>query len=146
MHFVKFILRSGQQPPTGSMGICIPGTGWLVWQGEDGQTFPAEDVDHADMTTEEVASIQPAAILAYEAKRLLDSQDGQQALIRAVALAALGEVNAIRSWLLNFKVQVAASVSLADLKARIAAMPNTKDRTKQQLVSAISSVIDSGEA
>lgn len=146
MHFVKFILRSGQQPPIGSMGICIPGTGWLVWQGEDGQAFPAEGVDHADMTTEEVASIQPAAILAYEAKRLLDSQDGQQALIRAVALAALEEINAVRNWLLSFKGQVAASANLADLKTWIAGMPDTTKRTRRQMVSAIRSIIDSGEA
>jgi len=122
-------------------------TDWLVWAGKDGEQFPDLSLVHKDMTSEEVASVQPMAMCIAAAKRRLESVlDDQQALIRVVALSALSEVNLLRSWLAAFKTEAAASVSLADLKTRVAGLPAMPDRTKAQLMKAIVSKLDSGEA
>lgn len=62
-----------------------------------------------------------------------------EALSRAVvalALLSLDEINSLRQWIAGFRSAVAAA-SLADLKTRVAALPNTPDRTRRQLLDAV---------
>lgn len=66
--------------------------------------------------------------------------------MRALALVALDEINILRQWLTSFKAEVAAAANLADLKTRIAGLPNTHDRTAAQLKTAIRNQIDAGNA
>lgn len=63
---------------------------------------------------------------------------------RALALITMDEINLLRQWVADFKGQVAAASSLADLKTRVAALPNTPDRTTTQLKQAIRNRIDAG--
>lgn len=133
MKYVKFRLQPGQQSPDGSTSRLIPGTDWIVWAGPDGSVFPAPAIENIDMTAEEIAAIQPDAVLAYEATSLLDLIDAERALVRSVALAALDELNAIRSWLVSFKAAVATAASLSQLKESVALLPDTPDRTRLQL-------------
>lgn len=76
----------------------------------------------------------------------LVSEAGDYKLLRAVMLVLLDEVNALRGWLASFKAAVAASTSLADLKTRVAALPNTPDRTATQARNAVLARIDDGSA
>jgi hypothetical protein len=55
----------------------------------------------------------------------------------------MDEVNNLRGWIVSFKAATAASSSLADLKTRVAALPNMPDRTTNQLVTALSTTLDS---
>lgn len=55
----------------------------------------------------------------------------------ALALLSLDELNGLRQWIAGFKIAVAAATSLADLKTRVAALPNTPDRTRRQLLDAV---------
>jgi len=149
MEYVKFKLTPGQQPPSDGKcwGIAIPSTEWLVWQGEGADVFPSAALEHADMDAAEIASVQPQAITRAAAKAHLDAaMDAQQALLRALGLTTLAEVNIVRAWLVSFKTEVAAAVSLADLKTRIATLPATPYRTKAQLIQAIKNKLDTGEA
>lgn len=47
------------------------------------------------------------------------------------------EFNAVRHWIADFKVEVANATNLGDLKARVAQLPDTPDRTLAQLKTAI---------
>lgn len=66
--------------------------------------------------------------------------------IRAFALITLDEVNALRNMWTAFKAEVDAAASLADLKARVASLPNLPERTSQQLRTAIQNRITAGDA
>lgn len=63
---------------------------------------------------------------------------------RAVAALTIDEINTLRQWLVSFKTEVAAATNLADLKTRVATLPNTPDRTLAQAVTAIKNKIDAG--
>lgn len=56
---------------------------------------------------------------------------------KAVLLTLLDEINRLRGWLASFKAAVAASTSMADMKTRIAALPDTPDRTVAQGIQAV---------
>lgn len=66
--------------------------------------------------------------------------------LRAEALVIMDELNLLRQWLTDFKAQVAASSSLADLKTRVAALPNVPQRAKSQILTAIAAKLDSGDS
>lgn len=63
-------------------------------------------------------------------------------LLRAVALVARDEINVLRQWIMAFKAEVAAATSLANFQARIATLPNTPDRTVDQMRTAIRNRVD----
>jgi len=65
-------------------------------------------------------------------------------LLRALADILRDELNILRGNWNAFKVEVAAAASLADLKTRVAAMPNLPDRTLAQLRTAINTRVDGG--
>jgi hypothetical protein len=65
---------------------------------------------------------------------------------RGLFYVVLDEVNALRQWIADFKTQTAASTSYADLKARVATLPNMPQRTAQQGLNAIIAKIDTGSA
>lgn len=52
------------------------------------------------------------------------------------------EINILRGWIVDFKVEVAAAANLGDLKTRIAALPDLPDRTLAQLKTAITNRIN----
>ena len=81
-----------------------------------------------------------------EAKVQYDGLAKEGKILRAVVLVTLDEVNTLRQWLASFKAEVAASTSLADLKTRVAGLPNTPDRTGAQARTAIRNRIDNGSA
>lgn len=66
-------------------------------------------------------------------------------LERAIVVTALNEINNLRQWIASFRAEVAAATSLADLKTRVAGLPNMPDRTKTQLISTIKDKIDGDE-
>jgi len=63
---------------------------------------------------------------------------------RAIVSLLLDENNALRSWVMSFKAAVAAASNFADLKTRIAALPNLPDRTLAQAKAAFAAKIDGG--
>jgi hypothetical protein len=67
--------------------------------------------------------------------------------LRAVAVAAgLDGDNPIREWIAAFKAEVAAAASLADLKARVAGLPNMPSVTAANVKTKVLDRIDSGDA
>ena len=65
-------------------------------------------------------------------------------LKRAIAAVLLDEINTLRGWLTAFKAQVALATNLADLKTRVATLPNTPDRTLAQAQTALAAKINAG--
>lgn len=100
----------------------------------------------ADVTQAALDAAEVLAARAIANALLSNDRKGPQKLARAIALVALDEVNVIRSWLADFKTQVAASTSLANLQSRVASLPNTPQRTKAQLLTAVANRIDDGSA
>lgn len=86
------------------------------------------------------------ATLTYRrvAKGVINLVEAEKATLRAVAAVATDEINLLRGWIVSFKTQVAASASLADLKTRVASLPNMPDRTLVQFRNAVGAKIDSG--
>jgi len=79
------------------------------------------------------------------AKRLYDRRDLTARALRAVVLTSLDEINTLRSWIAGFKTEVAAASSLADLKTRVAGLPNTPPRTAAQARTTVRSHLDAGD-
>jgi hypothetical protein len=79
-----------------------------------------------------------------EAVTFMQRQDGTSKAYRAVAALAVDEINTLRQWIVAFKVEVAAAATLADLKTRVAALPNLPDRTLAQAKAAFINKVNSG--
>ncbi len=56
---------------------------------------------------------------------------------KAILLTLLDELNNLRDWITAFKAATAAATSLANLQTRVAALPNTPDRTVPQAIQAV---------
>ena len=67
----------------------------------------------------------------------------QGVYLRAMVDILIKELNTLRQWDESFKAQVALASNLADLKARVAALPTMPDRTLLQAKNAIQADIDS---
>jgi hypothetical protein len=110
----------------------------------------AEWADNTPGTGAKWIADQLTALLALRAQAkavFADSNGGIQAQAKAMrgqTLATLDEFNVVREWIAAFKVEVAAAVSLADLKARVAGLPAMPDRTIAQIKTAIRDKIDAG--
>lgn len=76
-------------------------------------------------------------------KKFLDDGDHRMPLFKALATITMDELNILRQWVQSFKVEVAAASSLADLKTRVASLPELEDRTAAQLKTAIKNRVDS---
>jgi len=78
------------------------------------------------------------------AQFILNSSTELGKLERATADVLIGEINAIREWIVSFKVAVAGAGTLAALKTAVAALPDMPDRTLAQAKTAISNEIAAG--
>jgi hypothetical protein len=63
---------------------------------------------------------------------------------RSVAAIMVDELNSLRGWIMSFKAAVASATSLADLKTRVAALPDLPDRTLLQAKTAFIDKVNSG--
>ncbi len=82
------------------------------------------------------------AAIRAEAKKIIDEMRADGLTQRAAAKVMVDEINLLRSWITDFKVQVAAASSLADLKTRVAALPAVPARTLTQFKTAIKAEIE----
>jgi len=88
----------------------------------------------------------PEIIKRTDAKTIYDSPIPAGITWRATLLTAVDEINLLRQWLVALKTEIAAATSLADLKTRVATLPNMPDRTPQQARTATHAKMDSGIA
>ncbi|RJQ24606.1 hypothetical protein C4577_07495 [Candidatus Parcubacteria bacterium] len=126
-------------------GIQVPLT------PEEAATIEAEWVNNAPGTGATWLAEQ-AAILANlrnRAKNVVAEINGDTdylaKVIRALALTILEETNRTREWLMSFKTEVAAATNLADLKTRVAGLPDRPEVSASDLKTVIRSKIDAGE-
>lgn len=85
-----------------------------------------------------------AAQTVLETSPALTPQTAAQSFIdnmpiveKAIVLTIIDEINVIRDWFVAFQATTALAVSLADLKARVAALPSMPDRTVPQAIAAV---------
>lgn len=96
-----------------------------------------------------VDAAEQSASLAVERQAASDKKDDPTAEgieWRAVVLLLLDEINNLRQWDASFKAAVAAASNLADLKTRVAALPDMPDRTIAQAKNAYLNSISTGRA
>ena len=119
------------------------------------RTVPRQHIKIVAGSPEEMTPAEKTVVNdAIAAQMTLDIRNGAKARmtgfevdalqLRAFADILKDEINDQRAWLTSFKAEVAASISLADFKIRVAALPNMPQRTLAQLRTAIQSRIDSG--
>lgn len=87
-----------------------------------------------------IVKLKTAAKSAFEDIDASMEADDRRAV--GFALVSLDEFNILRQWIMAFKVEVAAATNLADLKTRVAALPNLPDRTASQIRGAVRTKID----
>jgi len=75
--------------------------------------------------------------VATSSKSVLNGPGEHAVVNRALAALLLSEINALRSWITDFKAAVAGAASLANLKTAVAALPKMPDRTRTQAIQAI---------
>lgn len=110
-----------------------------VVAGAVGEMTPAEKA-----ATDAALSASVTAGHRTSGKAILLNPSDHGVLLRAFADIVKDELNNIRGWLVSFKAAVNSASTLADLKIRVAALPNMPDRSLSQLKTAIESRIDSG--
>ena len=104
-----------------------------------------------DMTQGELDALVAADGAAFDAATRQAAKDYKTGFenkglyLRAVADVIKDELNILRGWLVDFKAEVAASTSLADLQTRVATLPDLPDRSLSQIKGATDSRIDSGD-
>lgn len=111
-----------------------------------GKDWILSDIASKKVITDQQIATAQALIETTEAKNVIDATDRNGIYWRAVALILIDEINNIRQWTGSFKAQVALASSLADLKTRVATLPNMPDRTLQQFKTAYTNKIDNGNA
>ncbi len=114
----------GQQPLQATLDATAISEPFLLWVSTHG--------GDAELT------------LRRQAKEAFNRQQELEVALRAVVLVAADEVNAIRQTWTDFKTQVAAATTLADLKTRVASLPNMPQRTNDQVRTAVLGKIDAG--
>lgn len=95
-----------------------------------------------DAVTQEQVDAARLAKLRALAKQFQDDQQAQNVALRVTVKLLVDELNVLSQWLTSFKSETAAATSLADLKTRVATLPNTPDRTYAQAKTAINNLID----
>lgn len=105
-----------------------------------------------EMTAQEKAAVDAALLAAQTAAfrtgaiSSITSRGELLILLRGILLLLMDELNVLRDWITQYKAQVAAATSLANLQTRVAALPNVPQRTNQQLRTAIIAIINNGQA
>lgn len=77
-----------------------------------------------------------------KAKEDYDSPGSYRELLNAVAIAAKISDNALRNWLMNFKVEVAAATSLVNLQTRVANLANLPEITNENVRDTIRNILN----
>lgn len=141
--------------PTGSTDQFIGRPDALINPDVSGLKVPVKYWKHVagsivEMTAEEQATQDAAEAATAKAqirnagKALIIASSDVGIVERASADVMKDEINLLRQWLAAYKIEVAASTSLADLKTRVATLPATPDRTLAQFETAKINKIDSG--
>jgi len=99
-----------------------------------------------DAVTQQQADDARLAVKRDNAAALTTNGAAAGNVTRAIVAVLVDELNALRQWLASFKVEVAAATTLADLKTRVAGLPNMPNRTLAQAKTAILDRIDDGTA
>lgn len=82
-----------------------------------------------------------------QAQSALESAKSESfAVDRALALVLLEELNRLRTWNRDLKAAVAGATNFASLQTRVAALPNTPDYTRVQLMNVIKGKLADGSA
>lgn len=85
--------------------------------------------------------------LRQQAKAILDEQQAaNSAVLRALVLVLIDEVNHLRQWVTALKAQIGLSTNLANMQTRIGQFPDLPDRTGTQARDAIKGKIEDGHA
>lgn len=98
-------------------------------------------VMNLDLSAGAVAARQVERERTQTVEAFLNDQSPTARVQRATITVLVAELNALRKWIRDFKVEVAASTSLADFKTRVAALNNMADRTLAQAKTAITDAI-----
>jgi hypothetical protein len=98
------------------------------------------DLTAVALTSAEVLALRAAA------KTLFDALDAEGKRDRAIAWLLVNQLNTLRSWDASFKAAVAASVSLTDLKARVALLPDLGQISLSAARQALRDLLDAGTA
>lgn len=133
----------------GSYDAVINERGFEMWNHADAQPTPEQlaswAAEPAFATWLSEHGGDALLTLRREAKEMLDAQaDRHAALMRALAMTTLSEVNILRDWITQFKAATAAATTLANLQTRVAALPAVPTRTSQQLRDAIKKQVTDG--
>lgn len=126
-------------PPDPGQTRTQIGVWWVEWSG----TEPTEAEVAAMMTPS------PAQVTAgqrTEAKRELADRLPRGKALRSLAAVANDANNDLRRWLMGLKQAITLATNIADLKVRVAALPNLPDRTLSQVRAALENKLDSGDA
>jgi hypothetical protein len=114
------------------------------WRGR--VPVPAEAVMEAKWAELLAAEPTPQAALRARVKQLFDGTSEGGVKDRAIAWLLVNQLNALRQWDMSFKAAVAASTSLADLKSRVALLPDLAQITLSAARQALRDLLDSGSA
>lgn len=114
--------------------LASPGSRVIDWSATE-----INDLNTAQAASTE-ASLRSGSISQF------DGQNTQALGLRCLTKVVLDEINVVRDWTKDFKVEVAAATNLANLQTRVATLPTLNDRTLAQAKTAIANCVNNLEA
>lgn len=123
--------------PDISAVAAVPTRYWTVG------TNPVTEMNQAAKDAVDAAIV--AAVKASSKAEATASIDGNGGYhLRAIANLTIDEINSLRQWITSFKAATAAATSLTNLQTRVAALPNTPNRTLTQAKTAYKNLLANG--
>lgn len=122
---------------------ALPNIKSSTWLDDGKRYYQADVVQYTQEELDAQVSAAAAELSALKAQGDAWEQDLErfERRSRAIVAVLIDEINALRGWMTSYKADVAASTSLADLKTRVAALPNLPARTGAQAKSAIAAKV-----
>lgn len=110
----------------------------------NGQVVSMTQQDKDNITAAQLASLLSSN--RTSAKSYLDGTGDISMIEKAIVEGVVSQIaNPLRQWIVAFKAQVALASTLADLKLRIATLPDMPDITFSQVKTYLKNKIDSGQ-
>ena len=86
-----------------------------------------------EMTQVEKDAIDSAELEGSRDSNIQAQIDDLESVFRQFVIMTTSEINILRGWIVDYKVEVAAASNLGNLQARVAALPDLLDRAFAQI-------------
>ena len=87
----------------------------------------------SEMNQAEKDAVDAAGLSTLRDTKIQQQVDDIESILRQVVILTVNELNDLRQWIVDFKVEVAAAGNLGNFQSRVATLPDMPDRLFSQV-------------